>query len=122
MEPGMAKTSRPATPASRAVISDPDFCAASTTSVPWLRPAMMRFRCGKHAAQRRGARREFRDQRAAGGDAFCQRLVIARVDLVEPAAENGDRGAVRGQRALVTGGVDSECEAAGDGEAGAREE
>ena len=44
IEPGIAKTSRPASSASRAVISEPDCRAASTTSVPRASPAMMRLR------------------------------------------------------------------------------
>lgn len=44
MEPGMAKTSLPCSAARRAVMSEPDCSAASTTSVPWLRPEMMRLR------------------------------------------------------------------------------
>ena len=43
----MAKTSRPASLAKRAVIKEPDCSAASTTKQPWLRPAMMRLRRGK---------------------------------------------------------------------------
>ena len=40
-------TSRPASPASRAVMSEPERGAASTTTVPSDRPAMMRLREGK---------------------------------------------------------------------------
>jgi hypothetical protein len=47
IDPGIANTSRPASDASRAVISEPERSAASTTSVPSDRPAMMRLRCGK---------------------------------------------------------------------------
>ena len=43
-EPGTAITSRPASAASRAVISEPDRGAASTTTVPLLIPAMIRLR------------------------------------------------------------------------------
>jgi hypothetical protein len=50
IEPGRAKTSRPAIPARRAVIREPEALAASTTTVPAASPAMMRFRCGKCAA------------------------------------------------------------------------
>src|SRR3569833_1318772 len=46
-EPGTAITSRPASPASRAVISEPDLGAASTTTVPAAIPAMLRLRVGK---------------------------------------------------------------------------
>ncbi len=50
IEPGIAKTSRPASRAWRAVISEPEGSAASTTSVPRASPAMMRLRCGKFGA------------------------------------------------------------------------
>ena len=64
IEPGIANTSRPASAASRAVISEPDCSAASTTSVPRARPAMMRLRCGKFVGQRRRAERVFADDQA----------------------------------------------------------
>ena len=51
IEPGIANTSRPASRASRAVISEPERKAASTTSVPRARPAMMRFLIGKFSAR-----------------------------------------------------------------------
>ena len=47
IEPGTANTSRPYSAACRAVISEPDCSAASTTSVPRASPAMMRLRIGK---------------------------------------------------------------------------
>ncbi len=50
IEPGIANTSRPASAARRAVMSEPDCTAASTTSVPRARPAMMRFLIGKFSA------------------------------------------------------------------------
>jgi len=40
-------TSRPASPANLAVISEPDFGAAYTTTVPAARPAIIRLRLGK---------------------------------------------------------------------------
>ena len=43
-EPGTAITSRPASAASRAVISEPERGAASTTTVPGASPAMIRLR------------------------------------------------------------------------------
>ena len=42
--PGTAKTSCPCSSASRAVISDPDLRAASTTSTPADKPEMIRLR------------------------------------------------------------------------------
>ena len=123
MDPGMAKTSRPASPASRAVISEPD--SAAPLRRPACRgasPAMMRLRCGKWAAQRRRARRKFRDDGARSRR--CGRPAprcLARVHVVEPAAEHGDGDAAGGERAFVARGVDAEREPAGDGEPGARE-
>ena len=49
--PGTAMTSRPCSPASRAVMSEPDFSTASTTTVPADRPEMMRLRYGKWRAR-----------------------------------------------------------------------
>ncbi|MNE66012.1 hypothetical protein D3C80_1615400 [compost metagenome] len=47
MEPGMAYTSRPCSPARRAVINEPLATLASTTSTPSDKPLMMRLRRGK---------------------------------------------------------------------------
>ena len=60
MEPGIANTSRPCVPASRAVISEPLLRAASTTSVPSARPLISRLRRGKFASQRALCRAEIR--------------------------------------------------------------
>src|SRR3569623_1753655 len=50
-EPGTAKTSRPCSPASRAVISEPERRAASTMMLPTDRPEMMRLWRGKSCAR-----------------------------------------------------------------------
>ena len=47
MDPGTANTSRPWSPARRAVTSEPLRAAASTTRTPSERPLMMRLRHGK---------------------------------------------------------------------------
>ena len=47
----MANTSLPCSLAIRAVINDPDFNAASTTSVPIDKPEIMRLRLGKLAVK-----------------------------------------------------------------------
>src|SRR5687768_4798421 len=47
MLPGTANTSRFCSIASRAVIKEPEFSAASTTTMPRLSPLMMRLRYGK---------------------------------------------------------------------------
>jgi hypothetical protein len=44
MLPGTAKTSRPCSSASRAVMSEPESSEASTTTTPRLSPLMMRLR------------------------------------------------------------------------------
>jgi len=46
----MAKTSLPCSFASRAVMREPLFTAASTTKAPKLNPAIMRLRRGKFCA------------------------------------------------------------------------
>ncbi len=50
IDPGMAKRSRPCSPAMRAVMSEPDETVASTTSTPRARPLMIRLRRGKFPA------------------------------------------------------------------------
>ncbi len=64
MEPGMANTSRPLSVARRAVISEPLLSAASTTSTPWDRPAMMPVATREVVLQRRRAERKFADDGA----------------------------------------------------------
>ena len=49
-EPGTANTSRPCSSAKRAVMSEPEPSAASTTSTPSAMPEMMRLRRGKWRA------------------------------------------------------------------------
>ena len=50
-EPGTANTSRPCSAAIRAVISDPERCAASTTTTPSAAPEISRLRRGKSRAR-----------------------------------------------------------------------
>ncbi len=50
-EPGTAKTSRPCSPASLAVMREPERSAASTTSTPRLMPEISRLRRGKLSAR-----------------------------------------------------------------------
>ena len=81
--PGTANTSRPCSPAMRAVINVPDRRAASTISTPSEMPEMMRLRRGKSWAARHEARRVLaspgsraRRSRAAGrhspADRYCR--------------------------------------------------
>jgi len=66
--PGTAKTSRPCSSASLAVMSDPLRGAASTTTVPRQIPLISRFRTGKWPGKRGGAKRKFAQDRAVRGD------------------------------------------------------
>ena len=50
-EPGTANTSRPCSAAIRAVISEPERCAASTTTTPSAAPEIRRLRRGKSRAR-----------------------------------------------------------------------
>jgi len=92
MEPGIANTSRPCSAASRAVMSEPEAGAASTTSVPRDKPAMMRLRCGKLGASGGVPERVFAHDQALRRDAPGQLEVAARIDAVQPRADDGDRG------------------------------
>src|ERR1700756_276728 len=88
-EPGTASTSRPCSRAIRAVISEPDCRAASTTSTPRLRPEMSRLRLGKCLAC----------GTVPGGispprDLPLQLLVVGRIGNVDAAGDDGDRAAV----------------------------
>ena len=78
-EPGTANSSRPASWARRAVIRLPERSAASTTTTPSARPAMIRLRRGKWRACGRGAERRLGDHGAAFGDAALQIGVLRRV-------------------------------------------
>ena len=66
-EPGTASTSRPCSAASRAVISEPDFSSASTTTTASERPEISRLRRGKSlaCARRLGALSETMQPRSA---------------------------------------------------------
>lgn len=75
----------------RAVISEPEANAASTTRVPCDRPEMMRLRLGKLAASRR-AERVSADQQA---NAMGQRQMFAGVDAVQTCAHDRNGGCLR---------------------------
>src|SRR5215204_5610028 len=68
------------------------------------------------------SRRKLGYHGASRRDALREPPVFWGIDLVETAAEDRDGGAVGGQRAFMTRGVDAERQSAGDREARAREE
>ena len=122
IEPGIANTSRPASCASRAVISEPDCSAASTTSVPRARPAMMRLRCGKVLRKRRRAERELADQQPMLGNATARAHDCdagRRLSSPVPTTAIGAARAV--EPALVRGCVDAERQARDDRQTGVAE-
>ena len=71
-EPGTAKTSRPCSSASRAVIREPERFAASTTTIPAASPEMSRLRRGKSWA--RGCHPSGISERSP-----CARMALAKV-------------------------------------------
>ena len=91
IEPGNAKTSRPCSAASRAVMSEPDDSVASTTSTPRARPLMRRLRRGKVRRARRRARRKFRHERAARRERVREVAVARGIDAVEAGADDRER-------------------------------
>ena len=91
-EPGTAKTSRPISPASLALISEPERLAASTTTRPSARPATMRLRRGKSCA--RGSQPNGISETTAPplrAISSAEIDIFRRVGLVEAAGEHGDR-------------------------------
>jgi len=97
----MAKTSRPCSAASRAVISEPLSVAASTTRTPRDRP-------GKVGGQGRRAERELGNDGAVGDDGLGQRHVAGRIEAVGAGADDGNGVAVGRQGAPVGGGINAE--------------
>ena len=92
-EPGTANTSRPCSLAIRAVISEPERCAASTTTTPSAAPEISRLRRGKSRA--RGSWPSGISEIAApwfehGGQ---QILMLGRIDPVVAAGQHRDRAA-----------------------------
>ena len=90
IEPGSAKTSRPCSPARRAVMSEPDDSVASTTSTPRARPLTRRLRRGKFCLQRRRSQREFGEESAALRELVREVAIARRIDAIEPGADDGD--------------------------------
>ena len=118
IDPGIANTSRPASAARRAVMSEPDRTAASTTSVPRARPAMMRFLIGKFSGSAVVPIANSLTTSPFGGDPPREGAVACRIDDVEPRADHRDRAGAAGERALVRRGVDAERQPRDDDPAG----
>src|SRR5437660_9297241 len=94
--------------ASRAVISDPLYCAPSTTTTPRGRPATIRLRTGKFSgAGCVRAQWKFADDRPALQHFFVQFLVFLRVANVDASAKNSYGTPVGVHGSLVTDGVNS---------------
>ena len=85
-----ANTSRPCSPAMRAVISVPERRAASTTTTPIDKPEMMRLRRGKSWPRGWNPGGISLTMHAALGDARLQRRVLGRIDEVDAAGDDGD--------------------------------
>ena len=112
-EPGTAKTSRPISPASLALISDPERFAASITTRPSARPAIMRLRRGKSLARgshpngiSKPPRRHSRRSRRKVG-------VFGRIGRSSPPASTRDSSGC--QAALMRRRVDAARQAGDDG-------
>ena len=121
IDPGTANTSRPCSAALRAVISEPDASAASTTRQPCARPLMRRLRRGKlwASALVPSANSETSKPRSAicGG----KRRVCLRIGIVDAGAEHRDGRALGREPAAVRRGVDALRQAGDDGQAGGAE-
>ena len=118
--PGTAITSRPCSSARRAVISDPLRLAAWTTTTARHSPLSVRLRRGKWWASGGAPGRKLADQRPGCRQLAPERAVVARVRLVEPTAEHGQRS-TGGQGATVRGRVDAARESAGHDDTGRRQ-
>ena len=88
-EPGTANTSRPCSAAIRAVISDPERSAASTTTTPSAAPEISRLRLGKSRARRHMPERHFGNRGPAGIEDLCQQVfMLGRIDPVVAAGQH----------------------------------
>ena len=117
--PGMANTSRPCSPAMRAVMRVPDRRAASTISTPSASPEMMRLRRGKSWARgtKPGGFSVTRQPRSP----ICalQAGVLRWINIVDAARQHGHGS--RRQGRIVGCRVDPAGEAGGDHEPGRAE-
>jgi hypothetical protein len=88
-------------------MSEPEPGAASTTSTPRARPGDQPVASREVALERRRARRELGDERAARRDRVREVAVRGRIHAVGPGAGDRDRRGARVERAAVRGGVDA---------------
>ena len=93
--PGTAKTSRPCSPAKRAVISEPERSAASITTTPSEIPEISRLRRGKSLprGEKPGG---LADQEAALADRVLQLRILGRIHDVDAASQHGDGAVFQG--------------------------
>ncbi len=90
MLPGTAITSRPCSNAYRAVISDPLFSEASTTTTASEIPLMIRFRSGKCSARGSPPGRARSPKLHVCLYLAANSLVLGRIDAIESRAKHGD--------------------------------
>ena len=96
-EPGTAKTSRPCSAAMRAVMSDPERCAASTTTTPSATPEISRLRRGKSRA-RGPCPRGISEIAAPAPSNACEQIhMFGRIDAVVAAGQHRYGAAVEAQ-------------------------
>ena len=107
--------------ARRAVISEPEAGAASTTTTPSASPAMIRLRRGKSLARAIAPSGRSLTTAPSASDPLHQRGVLRRVGDVDAGGDHGDRGAAGGERALVRRRVDAAGEARDHDEAARRQ-
>jgi len=117
-DPGTANTSRPCSSAKRAVISEPERAAASTTTTPSAIPEIIRLRRGKcracgssPAATRRRSRRHSPARRA--------NRVFRRIDDIDAAGNHRDAACFESSQ--MSGGVDPTSKTGNDDDPGAAE-
>src|SRR3954463_3740895 len=110
--PGTAITSRPYSSARRAVISDPEAGAASTTTTPSDSPAITRLRRGKSLA--RAVAPSGRSLTTAPGDPPHQRGVLRRIDHIDTGRNHGHRGASGCQGTFMRRRIDATGEPRND--------
>ena len=118
-EPGTANTSRPCSSAIRAVISEPERRAASTTTTPTRQSGDQPVAAGKVAGARLPAERHFGDRGAVGQDGVGEAGMFGRIDAIVAAGQHGDGAAAEAR--TMRGGVDAARQARDDGEAGVAE-
>jgi len=100
--------------ARRAVISDPLYCAPSTTTTPSGIPATMAVAHRKILRRGVRAQRKFTDDRAALQHFFVQLLVFLWVADIDARSEHPDSAAVGIHRSLMPDGVDPAGHSADD--------